>query len=32
VTSAEDAGFLRRTAGHVETGRVSTSDPAIGAS
>ena len=31
VTSAEDATFLRRTAGHVETGRVSTSDPAIGA-
>jgi phospholipase C len=29
VTSAETPGFLRRYAGHVETGRPSTSDPAI---
>jgi phospholipase C len=31
VTSDHDATFLRRLAGHVETGRPSTSDPAIGA-
>jgi phospholipase C len=30
VTAAEDAGFLRRLAGHVETGRPSLSDPALG--
>ncbi|MCQ4081943.1 phospholipase C, phosphocholine-specific [Streptomyces sp. RB6PN25] len=29
VTCAQDAGFLRRLAGHVETGSPSTSDPAI---
>jgi phospholipase C len=29
VTSERDAKFLRRLAGHVETGRPSTSDPAI---
>ena len=29
VTSDRDARFLRRLAGHVETGRPSTSDPAI---
>ncbi|HEV2634861.1 MAG TPA: phospholipase C, phosphocholine-specific [Actinocrinis sp.] len=29
VTSAQDKTFLRRLAGHVETGRPSTSDPAI---
>ena len=32
VVSAEDGGFLRRLAGHVETGAPSVSDPAIGAS
>jgi phospholipase C len=30
VTSDHDAAFLRRLAGHVETGLASTSDPAIG--
>jgi phospholipase C len=30
VTSDHDEAFLRRLAGHVETGRPSTSDPAIG--
>ncbi|MDX3236872.1 phospholipase C, phosphocholine-specific [Streptomyces sp. ME03-5709C] len=30
VTSDHDGGFERRLAGHVETGRDSTSDPAIG--
>ncbi len=30
VTVAEDPGFEVRLAGHVETGRVSTSDPAMG--
>jgi len=32
IVSAQDGGFLRRLAGHVETGRPSISDPAIGAS
>ncbi len=31
ITSSSDAGFLRRLAGHVETGLPSISDPAIGA-
>ncbi|HEY0660241.1 MAG TPA: phospholipase C, phosphocholine-specific [Lysobacter sp.] len=31
VTSSSDAGYLRRLAGHVETGLASISDPAIGA-
>ena len=31
VTSSSDAGFLRRLAGHMETGFASLSDPAIGA-
>jgi phospholipase C len=31
VTSDQDETFLRRLAGHVETGRPSTSDPALGA-
>jgi phospholipase C len=31
VTSDHDDAFLRRLAGHVENGRPSTSDPAIGA-
>ncbi|MGH3382926.1 MAG: phospholipase domain-containing protein, partial [Actinoallomurus sp.] len=31
VTSGQDEAFLRRFAGHVETGRPSTSDPAIAA-
>jgi phospholipase C len=30
VVSAQDGAFLRRLAGHVETGHPSTSDPAIG--
>ncbi|MFG2305628.1 phosphocholine-specific phospholipase C [Actinacidiphila glaucinigra] len=30
VTAGHDGGFERRLAGHVETGRDSTSDPAIG--
>ncbi|MET9877779.1 phosphocholine-specific phospholipase C [Actinacidiphila glaucinigra] len=30
VTDGHDGGFERRLAGHVETGRDSTSDPAIG--
>jgi len=30
VTSSSDAGYLRRLAGHVETGLASISDPAIG--
>jgi phospholipase C len=30
VTSSGDAGFLRRLAGHVENGRPSISDPALG--
>jgi phospholipase C len=29
VTLAEDAGFARRLAGHIETGRPSRSDPAL---
>ncbi|WP_329565781.1 phosphocholine-specific phospholipase C [Kitasatospora sp. NBC_01266] len=29
ITTDQDAGFLRRLAGHVETGAASTSDPAI---
>ncbi|MCX4747851.1 phospholipase C, phosphocholine-specific [Kitasatospora sp. NBC_01287] len=29
VATAEQPGFLRRLAGHVETGRAGTSDPAI---
>jgi phospholipase C len=28
VTADRDGAFLRRFAGHVETGRASTSDPA----
>lgn len=31
VTTSTDAGFQRRLAGHVETGRASVSDPALGA-
>ena len=31
VTCDQDATFVRRLAGHVETGRPSTSDPALGA-
>ncbi|HJZ63372.1 MAG TPA: phospholipase C, phosphocholine-specific [Candidatus Acidoferrum sp.] len=31
VTANSDPGFRRQLAGHVETGRASTSDPAIGA-
>lgn len=31
VTSSSDAGYLRRLAGHLETGLASISDPAIGA-
>ncbi|MYS85134.1 DUF6228 family protein [Embleya scabrispora] len=31
VTAAQDTAYLRGVAGHVETGRVSTSDPAFGA-
>jgi len=31
VKTASDAGFARQLAGHVETGRSSVSDPAIGA-
>ena len=30
VTVAEDPGFLRRLAGHIETGSASLSDPALG--
>jgi phospholipase C len=30
VTSDADPGYLRRLAGHVETGRASISDPALG--
>ena len=30
LTLAEDPGFLRRLAGHVETGQASLSDPALG--
>ncbi|HKT00628.1 MAG TPA: phospholipase C, phosphocholine-specific [Rugosimonospora sp.] len=30
VTNEQDAGFGRHLAGHVETGRPSTSDPALG--
>jgi phospholipase C len=30
VTVAEDAGFEYRFAGHIETGRDSMSDPAMG--
>jgi phospholipase C len=30
VTCDQDPGFLRKLAGHVETGRASTSDPALG--
>jgi phospholipase C len=30
VTVAEDAGFEYRFAGHIETGRDSISDPAMG--
>jgi phospholipase C len=29
LVSDQDGTFLRRLAGHVETGRASTSDPAI---
>jgi phospholipase C len=29
VTTDRDPAFLRRLAGHVETGRASTSDPAV---
>jgi phospholipase C len=29
VTSADDPKFLRRLAGHIETGRPSRSDPAL---
>jgi phospholipase C len=32
VTSAQDGAFLRRLSGHVETGKPSTSDPALGTS
>jgi phospholipase C len=32
VTAAGNAGYLRRLAGHVETGRPSISDPALGTS
>ena len=31
ITSDSDAGYMRRLAGHVETGAPSVSDPAIGA-
>jgi len=31
VTSSSDTGYLRRLAGHMETGLTSVSDPAIGA-
>jgi phospholipase C len=31
ITSSSDANFLRRLAGHMETGAASVSDPAIGA-
>jgi phospholipase C len=31
VTSSSDTGYLRRLAGHMETGLASASDPAIGA-
>src|SRR5262249_27521648 len=31
VSSDSDVDYLRRLAGHVETGRASVSDPAIGA-
>ncbi|HEV8694194.1 MAG TPA: phospholipase C, phosphocholine-specific [Lysobacter sp.] len=31
ITSSSDTGYLRRLAGHVETGAPSVSDPAIGA-
>jgi phospholipase C len=31
VVCEQDGTFLRRLAGHIETGRPSTSDPAIGA-
>jgi phospholipase C len=30
IQAGTDAGFLRRLAGHVENGRASASDPAIG--
>jgi phospholipase C len=30
VTTASDAAYLRRLAGHVETGKASISDPALG--
>jgi hypothetical protein len=30
VTAAAEPAYLRRLAGHVETGRASTSDPALG--
>jgi phospholipase C len=30
IVSSQDPEFLRRLAGHVETGLPSTSDPAIG--
>ncbi len=32
VASADGSGFVRRLAGHVETGRISTTDPALGRS
>ena len=31
ITSSADSRFIRRLAGHVESGRPSTSDPALGA-
>ena len=31
IVSAADPSFLRRLAGHVESGQPSTTDPAIGA-
>jgi phospholipase C len=31
ITSHADPAYLRRLAGHVETGRPSISDPALGA-
>jgi phospholipase C len=31
VTTSADAGFERHLAGHVETGKDSMTDPAIGA-
>jgi phospholipase C len=31
ITSSGDTAFVRHLAGHVESGRVSISDPALGA-